>query len=271
MDCAAAEGLYGLAEGAFGSDAAGNGNGGGDGGGQCPNANPLSDAECAGAVSNCWSPGQPDTDCPNYGLCCFDGCANTCVDGEGNYFLVKMIYEWFNPPLFFHFWLILAHSVLFRLFFFQCPMTFLSMVKVTIFLSKCSSEYWSTSYFYPPLYSIFVHLILAYSLPFLAFFPVSNDALPEPIVRDEVTQPAYVPEPETTPLPIVSSTGYNYPVPDVTLPVRPVTTPAPITQPPTLYGAPPPSRSGRQGRRRGRNGRRRGRRLGRKILRKRRL
>lgn len=92
VDCAAAEGLYGLAEGAFGSDG-GNGNGGGDGGGQCPNANPLSDAECAGAVSNCWSPGQPDTDCPNYGLCCFDGCANTCVDGEGNYFLVKMIYE----------------------------------------------------------------------------------------------------------------------------------------------------------------------------------
>jgi len=181
VDCAQAESLYGLAEDAFGSDG-GNGNGGGDGGGQCPNANPLSDAECAGAVSNCWSPGQPDTDCPNYGLCCFDGCANTCVDGE-----------------------------------------------------------------------------------------VSNDALPEPIVRDEVTQPAYAPEPETTPLPIVSSTGYNYPVPDVTLPVRPVTTPAPITQPPTLYGAPPPSRSGRQGRRRGRNGRRRGRRLGRKILRKRRL
>ena len=80
VDCAEAEGLYGLAEGAFGS-AAGGAEGGSSGGGQCPNANPLSDAECAGAVSNCWSPGQPDTDCPNFGLCCFDGCANTCVDG----------------------------------------------------------------------------------------------------------------------------------------------------------------------------------------------
>ena len=57
------------------------GGGSGGGGGQCPAANPLSDAECAGAVSNCWSPGQSDTDCPNFGLCCFDGCANTCVDG----------------------------------------------------------------------------------------------------------------------------------------------------------------------------------------------
>ena len=87
VDCAAAEGLYGLAEGAFGSDA-GAGGEGGAGGGECPAANPLSDAECAGAVSNCWSPGQPDTDCPNYGLCCFDGCANTCVDGptESKYY-----------------------------------------------------------------------------------------------------------------------------------------------------------------------------------------
>ena len=48
--------------------------------GECPVVNDLTDAECAGAVSNCWSPGQLDTDCPNYGLCCFDGCANTCVD-----------------------------------------------------------------------------------------------------------------------------------------------------------------------------------------------
>ena len=78
VDCAASEGFYGLAEGAFGSGSSGNG---GDGGGECPAANPLSDAECGGAVSNCWSPGQPDTDCPDYGLCCFDGCANTCVDG----------------------------------------------------------------------------------------------------------------------------------------------------------------------------------------------
>jgi len=181
VDCAQAEGLYGLAEAAFGDPEGGNG----DGGGNCPAANPLSDAECAGSVSNCWSPGQPDTDCPNYGLCCFDGCADTCVDSQ-----------------------------------------------------------------------------------------VASDSKPEYVQTTPAQEDYIAPAPQTTPLPIVSSTGYNYPVPDVTLPVRPVTEAysPPITQPPTLYGAPPPaSRSGRQGRRRGRNGRRRGRRLGRKVLRKRRL
>lgn len=78
VDCEASTGLYGLAEGAFGT--AGGADGGSDAG-QCPAASPLSDAECAGAVSTCWSPGQRDTDCPGNGLCCFDGCANTC-DGE---------------------------------------------------------------------------------------------------------------------------------------------------------------------------------------------
>jgi len=75
VDCAAASGFYGLAEGAFGSA-------GGDSGdaGTCPAANPGSPDECAGAVSTCWSPGQRDTDCPSNGLCCFDGCANTCGD-----------------------------------------------------------------------------------------------------------------------------------------------------------------------------------------------
>ena len=43
---------------------------GGDDVGQCPAASPLSEAECAGAVSTCWSPGQRDTDCPSNGLCC---------------------------------------------------------------------------------------------------------------------------------------------------------------------------------------------------------
>ena len=33
-------------------------------------------------MSTCWSPGQPDGDCPNFGLCCFDGCANTCGEGD---------------------------------------------------------------------------------------------------------------------------------------------------------------------------------------------
>jgi hypothetical protein len=82
--------------------------------------------------------------------------------------------------------------------------------------------------------------------------------------------PEYVPDPvpSPTPAPVQTSTGYNYPVPEVTLPIRPVTTTrAPVTLPPTLYGAPPESvpRDGRQGRngRRGRNGGRNGRRRGR--------
>jgi len=76
VDCAASTGLYGLAEGAFGSAD-------GDAGdaGTCPAASPGSPDQCSGAVSTCWSPGQRDTDCPGNGLCCFDGCANTC-DGE---------------------------------------------------------------------------------------------------------------------------------------------------------------------------------------------
>jgi len=75
VDCEASTGLYGLAEGAFGTA-------GGDDGdvGTCPAAEPLSPADCEGAVSTCWSPGQRDTDCPNNGLCCFDGCADTCGD-----------------------------------------------------------------------------------------------------------------------------------------------------------------------------------------------
>lgn len=175
VDCAASESHYGLAEGAFGAGSSGNGGDSG-GGGDCPAANPLSDAECGGAVSNCWSPGQTDTDCPNYGLCCFDGCANTCVDDA----------------------------------------------------------------------------------------PIQDDA----ILPDFI--PEYVPDPvpSPTPAPVQTSTGYNYPVPEVTLPIRPVTTTrAPVTLPPTLYGAPPESvpRDGRQGRngRRGRNGGRNGRRRGR--------
>jgi hypothetical protein len=75
VDCSAAVSQYAGVEGAFG------GGGGGDAGdpGQCPA--PGAGQECGGAVSNCWSPGQRDTDCPNNGLCCFDGCADLCVDG----------------------------------------------------------------------------------------------------------------------------------------------------------------------------------------------
>ena len=33
---------------------------------------------------NCWSAGTYDLDCPNSGLCCFDGCVNRCVDEAGD-------------------------------------------------------------------------------------------------------------------------------------------------------------------------------------------
>ena len=36
-------------------------------------------SQCSSSVSNCWSVGEPDWDCPDNGLCCFDGCANTCL------------------------------------------------------------------------------------------------------------------------------------------------------------------------------------------------
>jgi len=73
VDCEISTSLYPAAEGAFGTA------GGSGDGGECPA--PGKGLDCAGAVSNCWSPGQRDTDCPNNGLCCFDGCADTCVDG----------------------------------------------------------------------------------------------------------------------------------------------------------------------------------------------
>jgi len=47
---------------------------------KCPLINPFHPSECIDAKDNCWSAGVPDLDCPNSGLCCFDGCANTCVD-----------------------------------------------------------------------------------------------------------------------------------------------------------------------------------------------
>lgn len=71
-DCTQATTFYQKNDGLF--------SGGGEGGegGSCPSVSPLSPGECEGAVSTCWSPGQPDGDCPDFGLCCFDGCVNTC-------------------------------------------------------------------------------------------------------------------------------------------------------------------------------------------------
>ena len=46
----------------------------------CPtNVYPLPLIKCKGRNTNqCWSPGKKDTDCPEHGLCCYDGCAYTC-------------------------------------------------------------------------------------------------------------------------------------------------------------------------------------------------
>ena len=47
---------------------------------QCPDVSAMPPvSSCSAAVSNCWSVGEPDWDCPDNGLCCFDGCANTCL------------------------------------------------------------------------------------------------------------------------------------------------------------------------------------------------
>merc|ERR1712154_250761 len=54
------------------------------GGGSCPavtSVPPVS--QCSGRVSDCWSVGQPDVDCLDNALCCFDGCANVC-QGAGS-------------------------------------------------------------------------------------------------------------------------------------------------------------------------------------------
>ena len=79
VDCTLAESFYSKNEGLF----SGGGGAGGEGG-SCPAVSPAPPGACEGAVSTCWSPGQPDGDCPNFGLCCFDGCANTCPGGQSD-------------------------------------------------------------------------------------------------------------------------------------------------------------------------------------------
>ena len=46
--------------------------------GTCPQVEQKSEEECSNSTANCWSQGVPDVDCPDFGLCCFDGCVNTC-------------------------------------------------------------------------------------------------------------------------------------------------------------------------------------------------
>ena len=48
----------------------------------CPVIHAKAAEECAGKVSECWSPGLMDLDCDNGASpCCFDGCVNVCSDG----------------------------------------------------------------------------------------------------------------------------------------------------------------------------------------------
>ena len=46
----------------------------------CPHFTLKEKIECPVINHQCWSPGVPDEDCPDYGLCCFDGCNNVCLD-----------------------------------------------------------------------------------------------------------------------------------------------------------------------------------------------
>ena len=49
----------------------------------CPNVEQK--PNCTETQSTCWAPGTEDVDCPledgsgEFGLCCFDGCRNTCL------------------------------------------------------------------------------------------------------------------------------------------------------------------------------------------------
>ena len=63
----------------------------------CPKIDPLPAYECSKRRTRkmCWSVGQADVDCPTpnghgYGLCCFDGCTNSCrykAKALGNVFI----------------------------------------------------------------------------------------------------------------------------------------------------------------------------------------
>ena len=49
------------------------------GAGECPRV-PASNYCQSSSRPNCWSSGTYDLDCPNSGLCCFDGCHNRCLE-----------------------------------------------------------------------------------------------------------------------------------------------------------------------------------------------
>ena len=76
VDCTLATSFYSKNGGLFANSE------GVTGGDSCPALSPLPSSDCEGTSSTCWSPGQPDGDCPDFGLCCFDGCSNTCGEGD---------------------------------------------------------------------------------------------------------------------------------------------------------------------------------------------
>ncbi len=56
----------------------------------CPLVHLKNQSECIGKTSECWAPNQYDVDCANgAGLCCFDGCANTCYKEKVNLCLIS--------------------------------------------------------------------------------------------------------------------------------------------------------------------------------------
>ena len=46
---------------------------------KCPRKTALPKSMCLDSRPNCWSSDTYDLDCPNSGLCCFDGCHNRCL------------------------------------------------------------------------------------------------------------------------------------------------------------------------------------------------
>ena len=45
---------------------------------RCPLVYLRDDCKPAESRSVCWSPGEPDVDCPDNQVCCFNGCSNQC-------------------------------------------------------------------------------------------------------------------------------------------------------------------------------------------------
>ena len=104
VDCSMASLHYSKNDGLF-AGTGGSGGGHPIGGDECPALDQLGEQDCQGAVSRlswlphyspqvstCWSPGQPDGDCPNFGLCCFDGCADTCGEGESSPSILSLLF-----------------------------------------------------------------------------------------------------------------------------------------------------------------------------------